>query len=62
MKEIILVTILVMQVFAFCHIIYRIYKRKVGINAQYIWILLVTVLPIVGPIIYFAGKNNDTYF
>jgi hypothetical protein len=62
MKEIILAIILVMQVFTLCHISYRVYKRKIRIDAQYIWILIVTVFPIVGPIIYFTGKNSDTHF
>ena len=62
MKAVILATILVMQVLAFCHIIYQIYKRKIRIDAQYIWILIITVLPVVGPIIYFIGKKSNVHF
>jgi hypothetical protein len=66
MKEIILAIILVVQVFAFCHIGYQIYKRKIRFDAQYIWVLIVTMLPIVGPMIYalsaFTAKNSDNYF
>jgi hypothetical protein len=59
MKEIILTTILVMQSFALCHMIYQIYKHRVKFNALYSWILVVLLLPFVGTIIYFVGKNCD---
>ena len=62
MKEIIITTILVMQVLTFSHIGYQIYKRKINFDAQYIWILIITVIPVVGPVIYFFGKKSNVVF
>ena len=59
MKEIILVTfyclILVIHVWAFCHIIYQVFKLKTRFNMMLVWISL---LPVIGPMIYFAGKKE----
>jgi len=61
MKEILLATILITQILALCYMIFQVYKRKIEFDALYIWVLIVILLPIVGPIIYFWGKNSNTF-
>jgi hypothetical protein len=48
--------VLVLHVGAFCHVVYSIFKLKTKFNS--IWIWIVFLLPILGPILYLSGKKS----
>jgi hypothetical protein len=49
--------VLALHVGAFCHVLYSIFKLKTKFNS--IWIWIVFLLPVLGPILYLAGKRSE---